>query len=163
MAGVSLAIAAVSVGLQAASIHQSNEAASSQAKSLDAQGKEEARQVRIRGRRIEGQQRTRAAAAGIDVSDASSTSMDLLAQNAEETELNALRARFGFDSAAQGIRSEADQNQLAGIAGIFNTAVNAGFAAERLGFGSGGKDPLIGFRSATRSAGATASIGLRRG
>ncbi len=115
----------------AISAHQSGR---EQERSLKAQGKEAHRLARVEGERLIGTQRVNLAASGVVVDE--DTALDILSQTAEENELNALRAKFGFEIAEAGVEI---QRKAAVVSGISSAVASiASFGIGLGSFGGGG-------------------------
>ncbi len=91
---------------------QANALAKEQARSVKAQGREAEKISRREGKALKGVQRTLTAASGIA---REGTVLDVLAQTAEDVELNALRAKFGFELKEQGLLIAGKQALISGI------------------------------------------------
>ena len=129
---VAVAIAAIvasslaSVGFTAASIIEQNEAADAQSKAAKQKAEQDAIRSRVAGEKLAGSQRVGFAKSGVDLSDLGGTQLEVLAQTAEDAELNQLRNRFSGDFASAGIKSRAREQTLVGAAAITNTVLGAG-------------------------------------
>lgn len=111
-----------------------HQAGREQERSLKAQGIEAARLTRVEGERLIGTQRVNLAASGVVVDE--DTGLDILSQTAEENELNALRAKFGFELAEAGVEI---QRKAAVVAGISSAVASiASFGIGLGGLGGGG-------------------------
>ena len=134
-----IALSAASLGITAASIAGSAKSADAQADAARDAGKEAEKAERTRGARLAGKQRVAFAKSGVDLVG---TPLDVLGQAAEDAELNALRAKFGFDQRASLIESQQDQRTLQGVADITGTLLGGATALSNAGAFSSSTTPL---------------------
>ena len=125
-----LTLSAASLGLTVASTVQASETAKAQAAALKEQGIEDEKLQRAKNARLRGSQRVAFAKSGVDLS--SGTPLGVLAQSAEDAELNALRVKFGFDANAARSRAEGQQAVLRGAAGATSTLLGTVGALSQL-------------------------------
>ncbi len=154
--GAIIALSAASLGITAASIAGSAKAADAQADAARDAGKEAEKAERTRGARQAGKPRVAFAKSGVDQVG---TPLDVLGQAAEDAELNALRAKFGFDQRASLIESQQDQRVLQGVADITGTILGSVGALDNAGAFSSSSTPLkIGSGSTVSSPAPIGSI-----
>ena len=98
-------------------------AAGKQASRARRAGKLESELERRKGRRLAGKQRAAFAKSGVLITEG--TPLDVLAQTAADTELNALRAAFGFEQQAEDFESTGRGLLTKGILGAGQTILGS--------------------------------------
>lgn len=116
-----------------------------QATDAIARGIEDENRLRIRSRRLIGSQRAAFAASGIDITDADSTAVNVFADTAEQTEIDARTIRANAAREAWGYKVQADdylykgriaryEGDTAAIGTVLSTAGSVLYS--KYGFGS---------------------------
>ena len=147
-----LAMSAISAGSQVGAGVSEQRQARADARGLEKIGEIEAEQARKRGRRLAGRQRAQYAKAGVDV--ALGTPLEVLGETAFETELDALRRKWGYDEAADRRKREGKKALTSGIFGGISTLLGGAAMASQSGlFTSGGGS------AATRTGLGSPSVG----
>ena len=126
--------------------------ADEQARSVKAQGREAEKISRREGSDLKGTQRVLTAKSGVA---REGTPLDVLAQTAEDVELNALRAKFGLDVRAEGLKIAGEQALISGVVGGSASIIGMIGAAALLGSagGAAGSPGAAGGGSTSLSAG----------
>jgi len=153
MALASFTQAGAQIGLGAAAKKSSGR----QAQLAREAGAEEARLERVKGRKIAAKQRVAFAKSGVLIDEG--TPLDVLAQTAADTELNALRAAFGFDQDADRIESAGNLALTEGLLGAGGTILGSKEATDLIA--KGGKKIANRFRrpmKGTRGSPGSAAI-----
>ncbi len=104
-------------------------AADRQAKEARRRGALVAEDERRKGRRLAGKQRAAFAKGGVTQSG---TVLDVLAQTAADSEINALRAALGFEQQADAFNTQATSLRTAGVLGAGKTLLGAGQTFEEV-------------------------------
>ena len=112
-----------SAGVQVGAGFSARSGARSDARTLRDIGRISAEDVRRSGARVKGAQLAAFGAAGVD--PGSGTPLEVLRNTAEEVELEALREKFKFDSAAHQLRREGDVALTRSILGAASTLTDA--------------------------------------
>ena len=118
-----LATQLLSAGAQVGTGISARAGARADARTLRDIGRISAADVRRQGQRLIGAQRAAYGAAGVD--PGRGTPLEVMRDTAEEIELEALREKFRFDSAAYQVRREGDEALTRSILGGVSTLTDA--------------------------------------
>lgn len=112
----------------------------------------ELEEIKRRGRKLRGRQRVAQAASGVVVDEG--TPLDVLAETAEQVELERLRTRFSFDRARQQKREQGRAQIFNSVTGLFGTGFQAATLLGRgggAGTGTGGNTSTAGTSGSFRT------------
>jgi len=132
---ISLAFSALSTGAQIGGGIAANRQSKEDASTLREIGRFEAGRARREGRRLSGRQRVAYAKAGVE------PSLEVLANTAFETELNAQWALFASDRRADVIRRQGKAALISGLFGGATTILGGATEAHQAGLFASGSSP----------------------